>query len=83
MPEPIAQIAIYKEPIDLNKLLKLDNIVSGGGEAKLLIAEGRVKLNGEVETRKRKKIMAGDIVEYLDRTIQVVLEARPEQGPTP
>ncbi len=83
MSEPIAQIAIYKEPIDLNKLLKLDNIVSGGGEAKLLIAEGGVKLNGEVETRKRKKIMAGDIIEYLDRTIQVVLEARPDQGGTP
>ncbi len=83
MPGPIAQIAINLEPIDLNKLLKLDNIVSGGGEAKLLISERGVKVNGEVETRKRKKIMAGDIVEYLDRTIQVVLKTRPDQGPTP
>ena len=50
MSEPIAKILINKEPIDLNKLLKLDNVVSGGGEAKILITEGGVKLNGEVET---------------------------------
>jgi len=68
------KVAINTEPIDLSKLLKLDNVVSGGGEAKILIAEGGVKLNGEVETRKRKKVFAGDVIEYLDRTIQVVLK---------
>ena len=74
MPEPMDKVAINTEPIDLSKLLKLDNVVSGGGEAKILIAEGGVKLNGEVETRKRKKVFAGDVIEYLDRTIQVVLK---------
>jgi len=74
MPEPVANVTIQKEPIDLSKLLKLDNVVSGGGQAKVLIADGGVKLNGSVETRKRKKIYAGDVVEYLDRVIQVVLE---------
>ena len=81
MPEPVANVAIHKEPIDLNKLLKLDNVVSGGGQAKVLIADGGVKLNGSVETRKRKKVYAGDVVEYLNRTIQVVLDAPPEKGP--
>lgn len=81
MPEPMARVAIYREPIDLNKLLKLDNVVSGGGEAKVLITEGRVKLNGAVETHKRKKVYAGDVVEYLDRIIEVVLEAPPHQTP--
>lgn len=81
MPDPIAKVVINKEPIDLNKLLKLDNVVSGGGEAKILIAEGGVKLNGEVETRKRKKVFAGDVIEYLDRAIQVVLEAPSDQSP--
>ena len=74
MPQPIDRILINKEPIDLSKLLKLDNVVSGGGEAKILIAEGGVKLNGEVETRKRKKVFVGDVVEYLDRAIQVILK---------
>jgi ribosome-associated protein len=82
MPEPMAKVVINREPIDLNKLLKLDNVVSGGGEAKILISEGRVTLNGEVETRKRKKVFAGDVVEYLDRTIQVVVESPPDQDAT-
>ena len=37
--------------------------------------EGGVKLNGEVETRKRKKVFVGDVVKYLDRAIQVVMKA--------
>ena len=82
MSEPIVKILINKEPIDLNKLLKLDNVVSGGGEAKLLIADGGVTLNSEVETRKRKKVFAGDVVEYMDRTIQVVVKAPPDQDLT-
>ena len=82
MSDPMAKIAINKEPIDLNKLLKLDNVVSGGGEAKLLIADGGVTLNGEVETRKRKKVFAGDIVQYMDRTIQVVVEPPADQDLT-
>jgi ribosome-associated protein len=82
MPEPMAKVVINREPIDLNKLLKLDNVVSGGGEAKILISEGRVTLNGEVETRKRKKVFAGDVIEYLDRTIQVVVESPPDQDAT-
>ncbi len=82
MPDPMAKIVINREPIDLNKLLKLDNVVSGGGEAKILIAEGGVTLNGEVETRKRKKVFAGDVVQYLDRTLQVVVEPPSDQGLT-
>jgi ribosome-associated protein len=80
MSKPPARIAINREPIDLIKLIKLDNVVSGGGEARLLITEGRVQLNGEAETRKRKKVYAGDVVTYLDRVIQVVLDTPPEQG---
>lgn len=79
MSESIDRVVIDREPIDLNKLLKLDNVVSGGGEAKILIASGGVKLNGEVETRKRKKIFSGDVIEYLDRVIQVVLKAPSDQ----
>ena len=78
MSESMDTIVIDREPIDLNKLLKLDNVVSGGGEAKILIASGGVRLNGQVETRKRKKVFAGDVIEYLDRVIQVVVKTSPD-----
>ena len=74
MSEPIE---IREEPIDLVKLLKLDHQVSGGGEAKVLLAEGGVRLNGEVETRKRKKVYHDDVVEYRGRVLRVVLSVDP------
>ena len=66
-------VRIREEPIDLVKVLKLDHQVSGGGEAKILLAEGGVRLNGEVETRKRKKVYNGDVVEYRGRVLRVVV----------
>jgi len=57
-------IEINREPAELYKLLKFEGLTSSGGEAKSVIAEGLVKVNGEVETRKRKKIVAGDVVEF-------------------
>ena len=55
-------IQISKEPIELYKLLKLAGLASSGGEAKTVIADGLVLVNGEAETRKRKKIVAGDVM---------------------
>ena len=55
--------------IELCKLLKLENWVGGGGEAKHVISEGYVLLNGNVETRKRKKIFDGDIVEFQNYSV--------------
>ena len=57
-------IELRAQPVELYKLLKFEGLAASGGEAKALIAEGHVKLNGFVETRKRKKIVAGDIVEF-------------------
>jgi ribosome-associated protein len=57
--------------IDLFKLLKALNLVASGGEAKMVIADGMVKLNGELETRKRKKVVAGDIVIFSDTEITI------------
>lgn len=50
------------EVIDLQDYLKLAGLVDTGGEAKYLIQMGEVRLNGEVETRRRKKIVRGDRV---------------------
>lgn len=57
-------ILINQQPIELYKLLKLEALVYGGGEAKMVIADGLVKLNGKIETQKRKKILIKDIIEF-------------------
>jgi len=57
--------------IELYKLLKFENLVQSGGEAKYVVSEGLVKVNGCVEERKRKKIFSGDTVEFEDVSILV------------
>jgi ribosome-associated protein len=58
------EMEISEEPIELYKILKFENWVVSGGEAKQVILEGQVRVNGMVETRKRKKIFSGDVVEF-------------------
>ena len=65
------EIEISQEPIELYKILKFENLVGSGGEAKHFITEGQVLLNGMVETRKRKKIFSGDVVEFGGEKIRV------------
>ena len=62
---------ICVEPIELCKLLKIANMVGGGGEAKTMISEGKVSVNNEVTVQKRKKVRNGDIIEYNGRTIKI------------
>jgi ribosome-associated protein len=57
-------VNVKDEPLELNKLLKMESLVGSGGEAKYVIGEGLVRVNGVVETRKRKKIFSGDTVEF-------------------
>ncbi|MEI6896563.1 MAG: RNA-binding S4 domain-containing protein, partial [Psychromonas sp.] len=66
-------IEIREQPTALYKILKIANLVSGGGEAKLVISEGYVYLNGEVETQKRKKIYAGDIIYFNEQYLQIAI----------
>jgi ribosome-associated protein len=65
------EIEISEEPIQLYKILKFENMVDSGGEAKYVISEGQVVVNGKVETRKRKKIFSGDAVEFGEEKIRV------------
>ncbi len=53
-----------REFIELNKLLKITGLCASGGMAKAMIAEGRVKVDGKTELRKRCKIRSGQIVEF-------------------
>ena len=49
----------------LDQFLKWHNFVSSGGEAKILIKAGRVKVNGEIETKRGRKLVKGDKVMFL------------------
>jgi ribosome-associated protein len=63
MKKPTRQtLSVGERPINLTQVLKLANCVQSGGEAKAWIAEGLVKVNGEVELRKRRQMKPGDIV---------------------
>ena len=61
-------------PIELYKILKMENWVASGGEAKFAIADGQVLVNNAVETRKRKKIFSGDTVAFGGQKIQIRLK---------
>jgi ribosome-associated protein len=58
--------------VELYKILKFEGLTDSGGMAKQVIADGQVSVNGEVETRKRKKISAGDKIEFSGQAIEVV-----------
>ena len=60
-----------REFVQLYKILKVEGMASSGGEAKAVIAAGRVLVNGAIETQKRKKIVAGDIVEFGNEKIHI------------
>ena len=70
------EVEISEEPIELYKILKFENMVSSGGEAKYVVSEGHVRVNGEVETRKRKKIFSGDVVEFGEEKLRVQVRKR-------
>jgi ribosome-associated protein len=57
--------------IELAQFLKLQRLVGSGGEAKVLIQDGQVLVNGEVETRRGRKLKAGDIVEVAGKKLIV------------
>ncbi len=57
-------IEINIEPVELYKILKFEGLTGSGGEAKSMIEQGLVKVNGEVETRKRRKMHSGDRFEF-------------------
>lgn len=67
-------------PVELYMVLKFGDMVQSGGEAKFVISEGLVRVNGEVETRKRKKISSGDIVAFANEKIQVVPDEQDRDG---
>ena len=68
-------VEINIEPVELYKILKFEGLVSSGGEAKTVISNGEVVVNGTVETRKRKKMMSGDTLEFKDEKIRLQMKS--------
>jgi len=74
MSEEYLVVELNHQPIELCKLLKIANLVNGGGEAKIVISEGYVLLNGEVEFQKRKKVYHEDVIEFNGDLVQVIMK---------
>ncbi|MBD0787333.1 RNA-binding S4 domain-containing protein [Vibrio sp. Y2-5] len=68
-------VEVDNQPIELYKVLKIADAVSGGGEAKYAITEGYVAVNGEVEIRKRRKLYDGDLIEFNQEFYLVICDA--------
>ncbi|KGJ87348.1 RNA-binding S4 domain-containing protein [Colwellia psychrerythraea] len=73
MSESYLVIELNQQPVELCKLLKIANLVAGGGEAKVVISEGYVLLNGEVEYQKRKKVYHEDVIEFNGEVVQLLI----------
>ncbi|NQZ54048.1 MAG: RNA-binding S4 domain-containing protein [Piscirickettsiaceae bacterium] len=71
MTQNITTVVLEQSPTELYKILKFEGLASSGAEAKLFIANGLVKVNGDIETRKRKKIIHGDVIEYDIYTLKI------------
>ena len=67
------EVVINREPVELYKVLKFEGLVASGGEAKMVVAEGLVTVNGQLETQKRKKLVAGDVIEFNGEKLKLVL----------
>ena len=69
--EKYMQIQIRDNFIKLGQAMKLSGLVSEGVEAKLLIQDGEVLVNGEVETRRGRKLIPGDVFSWQGETVEV------------
>ena len=73
------KVVITKEPVELYKILKFEGLANTGGEAKLLIDDHQVTVNGQVETRRRKKIVDSDVIEFRGETLKIQLVSTNEK----
>lgn len=69
------QVPVRAGVIRLGQLLKLAGVVETGGEGKLRIQEGEARVNGEVETRRGRQLVPGDLVEFAGEILEVVVKA--------
>ncbi|MEJ7794925.1 MAG: RNA-binding S4 domain-containing protein [Nocardioides sp.] len=80
MTEPF-DVQIRDESIRLGQFLKLANLVESGADAKPVIQDGRVRVNGEVETRRGRQLRLGDVVELAGQAARVADESAGDDLP--
>lgn len=64
-------VSIREDTIRLGQLLKLAGLADSGGEAKELLAEGAVRVNGEPEQRRGRQLRGGDVIAVVDEQVRV------------
>ena len=69
---PMIEFKVTGDYIPMIQLLKAANLVQTGGEAQIVVSEGEVKYNGQVDYRKRLKVKRGDTVEFRGKIIRVI-----------
>ena len=74
-------VPIRDESIRLGQFLKLANLVETGAEAKPLIAAGMVRVNDEVETRRGRQLVQGDVVQVAGQAARVAEDGAPDNLP--
>ncbi len=80
MSEPM-DVPIRDDSIRLGQFLKLANLVESGAEAKPVIAAGVVRVNGEVETRRGRQLVKGDVVTLAGQSARVANGDAPDDLP--
>ena len=74
-------VPVRDDTIRLGQFLKLANLIETGAEAKPLVAEGAVQVNGEVETRRGRQLVKGDVVTLAGQSARVADEGSPDNLP--
>tara|TARA_R110002072_G_scaffold104099_1_gene228390 strand:+ start:4929 stop:5156 length:228 start_codon:yes stop_codon:yes gene_type:complete len=72
MARSMKEVEITGEYVELYKVLKFEGAASSGGEAKAAVDAGLVQVNGEVESRKRRKLVVGDTIEFQSETFKIL-----------
>lgn len=70
--QSVHEVAIRDESIRLGQFLKLANLIESGSEAKGVVADGLVSVNGEVEVRRGRQLRPGDVVTFAGASARVV-----------
>ena len=71
---------VFADAITLNDVLKLSGLAATGGQAKLMIQSGQVSVNGETETRRKRKLREGDVVRVGENEFVLELDGEEELG---
>ena len=67
------EIKVRDEFIKLGQALKAADLVSSGVEAKIVVQDGQVEVNGEVDTRRGRKLVPGDVITFDGKSVKIVL----------